>query len=173
MIFTVLAIKMEDGWRAPAFYTQERVGLGGRIFRVLKFRSMRQDAELNGSTVGPAPRPACDARRCCDPQAARRRTATDLQRAARPHELRGPASRAAGVRSGTRGQDPLLHTAALREARNHRLGSAVLPLRLIRAAMRWRNCSTICTTSRTTTLLFDLAILVQTAEVVLLGKGAR
>src|SRR6185312_13308648 len=49
MIFTVLAIKMEDGWRAPAFYTQERVGLGGRIFRVLKFRSMRQDAELNGA----------------------------------------------------------------------------------------------------------------------------
>jgi lipopolysaccharide/colanic/teichoic acid biosynthesis glycosyltransferase len=37
------AIKLEDG--GPVFYTQERVGRGGRAFRALKFRSMRQDAE--------------------------------------------------------------------------------------------------------------------------------
>lgn len=37
------AIKLEDG--GPVFFTQERVGKGGRIFRALKFRSMRQDAE--------------------------------------------------------------------------------------------------------------------------------
>jgi len=36
-------IKLEDG--GPVFYTQERVGLGGRSFRALKFRSMRPDAE--------------------------------------------------------------------------------------------------------------------------------
>ena len=36
MLLTVLAIKIEDGIRAPAFYSQERVGLGGRTFRVLK-----------------------------------------------------------------------------------------------------------------------------------------
>jgi lipopolysaccharide/colanic/teichoic acid biosynthesis glycosyltransferase len=36
-------IKLEDG--GPVFYTQERVGLGGRTFRALKFRSMRPDAE--------------------------------------------------------------------------------------------------------------------------------
>jgi lipopolysaccharide/colanic/teichoic acid biosynthesis glycosyltransferase len=29
----------------PTFYTQERVGRGGRRFRILKFRSMRVDAE--------------------------------------------------------------------------------------------------------------------------------
>jgi lipopolysaccharide/colanic/teichoic acid biosynthesis glycosyltransferase len=37
------AIKLEDG--GPIFFTQERVGLGGRTFTALKFRSMRPDAE--------------------------------------------------------------------------------------------------------------------------------
>jgi lipopolysaccharide/colanic/teichoic acid biosynthesis glycosyltransferase len=37
------AIKLEDG--GPVFYAQDRVGRGGRAFRALKFRSMRQDAE--------------------------------------------------------------------------------------------------------------------------------
>jgi exopolysaccharide biosynthesis polyprenyl glycosylphosphotransferase len=34
----------------PIFYTQERVGQGGRLFRIWKFRSMRPDAE---SETGP------------------------------------------------------------------------------------------------------------------------
>jgi lipopolysaccharide/colanic/teichoic acid biosynthesis glycosyltransferase len=37
------AIKLEDG--GPIFFRQERVGLGGRTFDALKFRSMRPDAE--------------------------------------------------------------------------------------------------------------------------------
>jgi lipopolysaccharide/colanic/teichoic acid biosynthesis glycosyltransferase len=37
------AIKIEDG--GPVFYTQDRVGESGRVFRVLKFRSMVPDAE--------------------------------------------------------------------------------------------------------------------------------
>ena len=37
------AIKLEDG--GPIFYSQDRVGLGGRTFDALKFRSMRPDAE--------------------------------------------------------------------------------------------------------------------------------
>jgi lipopolysaccharide/colanic/teichoic acid biosynthesis glycosyltransferase len=37
------AIKIEDG--GPIFFTQERVGLRGRVFSALKFRSMRPDAE--------------------------------------------------------------------------------------------------------------------------------
>ena len=47
IIFSV-AIIIEDG--LPIFYAQERVGKGGRIFRVLKFRSMIKDAE---KTTGP------------------------------------------------------------------------------------------------------------------------
>ncbi len=38
-----LAIYMTSG--GPIFYTQERVGQGGRRFRIIKFRSMRTDAE--------------------------------------------------------------------------------------------------------------------------------
>lgn len=37
------AIKLEDG--GPVFYAQDRVGQGGRVFKALKFRSMRPDAE--------------------------------------------------------------------------------------------------------------------------------
>ncbi|MGH8309039.1 MAG: TIGR03013 family XrtA/PEP-CTERM system glycosyltransferase [Steroidobacteraceae bacterium] len=48
MLLTALGIKLEDGWRAPVLYRQERVGLGGATFRLLKFRSMRVDAEGDG-----------------------------------------------------------------------------------------------------------------------------
>ncbi|HUK01346.1 MAG TPA: TIGR03013 family XrtA/PEP-CTERM system glycosyltransferase [Steroidobacteraceae bacterium] len=48
MIATAIAIKFEDGWRAPVMYRQERVGLAGRTFQLLKFRSMRTDAEASG-----------------------------------------------------------------------------------------------------------------------------
>jgi lipopolysaccharide/colanic/teichoic acid biosynthesis glycosyltransferase len=37
------AVKVEDG--GDVFYGQERVGAGGRVFKVWKFRSMIQDAE--------------------------------------------------------------------------------------------------------------------------------
>ena len=49
IVATVLAIKLEDGLRAPVFYSQERVGLNGRVFRVHKFRSMITDAEKTGA----------------------------------------------------------------------------------------------------------------------------
>jgi len=46
MILAAIAIKLER--RGPAIYRQERVGQGGRTFQVLKFRSMRTDAERDG-----------------------------------------------------------------------------------------------------------------------------
>ena len=48
MLGAVLAIKLEDGWGAPVFYRQRRVGLLGRPFELLKFRSMQVDAEKDG-----------------------------------------------------------------------------------------------------------------------------
>ena len=46
MLVTAVCIYIED--KAPIFYSQERVGLGGETFRVLKFRSMFNDAEKGG-----------------------------------------------------------------------------------------------------------------------------
>jgi sugar transferase (PEP-CTERM system associated) len=48
MLLTALAIKLEGGWSAPVFYRQTRVGFEGRLFDVLKFRSMTIDAERDG-----------------------------------------------------------------------------------------------------------------------------
>lgn len=45
MLVAVAAIKLEDGLRAPALYTQVRVGERGRLFTLFKIRSMRVDAE--------------------------------------------------------------------------------------------------------------------------------
>jgi sugar transferase (PEP-CTERM system associated) len=46
MLLAGLAVWLDD--RGPAFYAQERVGKDGKTFRVLKFRSMRTDAEKGG-----------------------------------------------------------------------------------------------------------------------------
>jgi hypothetical protein len=48
MLLTALAIFVESGWGAPVLYRQVRVGLNGRLFKVIKFRSMRTDAEKDG-----------------------------------------------------------------------------------------------------------------------------
>jgi sugar transferase (PEP-CTERM system associated) len=48
VLLTMLAIVLEEGPRAPIFYRQRRVGLDGNEFDVLKFRSMRVDAEGDG-----------------------------------------------------------------------------------------------------------------------------
>jgi sugar transferase (PEP-CTERM system associated) len=46
MLLAMLAIRLDS--RGPILYRQERVGLGGRSFMCLKFRSMRTDAEKDG-----------------------------------------------------------------------------------------------------------------------------
>ncbi len=46
MLLTVILIRLTMG--APIFYWQERVGRDGHVFRICKFRSMRNDAESDG-----------------------------------------------------------------------------------------------------------------------------
>ncbi len=51
MLFTAILIKLDEGLKAPVFYFQERVGLDGQAFNIIKFRSMRIDAEKNGAQM--------------------------------------------------------------------------------------------------------------------------
>jgi sugar transferase (PEP-CTERM system associated) len=46
MVIAAVMIKLDSA--GPAFYRQQRVGLNGRCFDVIKFRSMRTDAEKDG-----------------------------------------------------------------------------------------------------------------------------
>lgn len=49
MLITALAIFAESGVGAPVLYRQTRVGYRNKPFEVIKFRSMRVDAEKNGA----------------------------------------------------------------------------------------------------------------------------
>ncbi|MBK6723974.1 MAG: sugar transferase [Acidobacteria bacterium] len=48
-MLAAILIKLES--RGPIFYKQERVGKSGKTFKVIKFRSMRTDAEKDGKPI--------------------------------------------------------------------------------------------------------------------------
>jgi lipopolysaccharide/colanic/teichoic acid biosynthesis glycosyltransferase len=173
MLLTVLAIKLEDGWRAPVFYRQRRVGLLGKEFELLKFRSMRPDAEKDGQARWALER---------DPRVTRvgafiRMTRIDElpqilcvlrgqmsfvgPRPERPEFVRELAERIPYyverhcVKPGLTGWAQLCYSYGSSE--QDALEKLQYDLYYI----------------KNHTLLFDLAIVVQTVEVVCLGKGAR
>jgi sugar transferase (PEP-CTERM system associated) len=172
MLLTVFAIKLEDGWSAPALYSQERVGLHGKIFRVLKFRSMRQDAESNGAQWAQHADP-----RVTGVGAVIRKLRIDElpqvinvlrgnmsfvgPRPERPQFVAELAERIPYyvqrhcVKPGITGWAQLCYPYGSSE--EDALEKLQYDLYYI----------------KNNSLLFDVAILVQTAEVVLLGKGAR
>src|SRR5215469_1145666 len=172
MVLTFLAIKIEDGWHSPAWYRQSRVGLGGQVFKVLKFRSMRQDAELNGAQWA----------QHADPRVTRvgaiiRKLRIDElpqvfnvlhgdmsfvgPRPERPEFVAQLADKIPYyvqrhcVKPGITGWAQLCYPYGSSE--NDALEKLQYDLYYI----------------KNNSLLFDLAILIQTAEVVLFGKGAR
>jgi len=51
MLIAILCMKISEGFNAPVFYKQERVGLDGEPFNMIKFRSMRLDAEKYGAQM--------------------------------------------------------------------------------------------------------------------------
>lgn len=51
MLITVIVMKLSEGFNAPVLYKQERVGLDGEPFNIVKFRSMRLDAEKGGAQM--------------------------------------------------------------------------------------------------------------------------
>jgi sugar transferase (PEP-CTERM system associated) len=172
MVLTFLAIKIEDGWQAPAVYRQARVGLGGQAFRLLKFRSMRQDAEMNGAQWAQHADP-----RVTHVGAIIRKLRIDElpqvfnvlrghmsfvgPRPERPEFVAQLAEKIPYyvqrhcVKPGITGWAQLCYPYGSSE--NDALEKLQYDLYYI----------------KNNSLLFDLAILIQTAEVVLFGKGAR
>jgi sugar transferase (PEP-CTERM system associated) len=172
MLLTLIAIKIEDGWRAPALYSQARVGLGGRTFNVLKFRSMRQDAELGGAQWAQRK----------DPRVTR---VGAIIRKLRVDELPQVINVLRGHMSfvGPRPERPEFVAHLAEKIPYYVQRHCVKP-----GITGWAQLCYPYGSSeqdaleklqydlyyiKNNSLLFDLAILVQTAEVVLLGKGAR
>jgi sugar transferase (PEP-CTERM system associated) len=172
ILLTVIAIKIEDGWRAPALYSQRRVGLGGREFNVIKFRSMRLDAELNGAQWAQR----------SDPRVTR---VGAIIRKLRIDELPQILNVLRGHMSfiGPRPERPEFVAELAEKIPYYVQRHYVKP-----GITGWAQLCYPYGSSeqdaleklqydlyyiKNNNLLFDLAILVQTAEVVLMGKGAR
>ncbi len=173
MLATAVAIKLENGWRAPLFYRQERVGFGGRIFKLLKFRSMRVDAEAAGQAIWAQKN---DSRVTRVGAAIRKLRIDELPqilnvlkgemglvgpRPERPQFVKELSEKIPyyverlSVKPGITGWAQLCYPYGASEQ------DALEKLQYDLYYVKNRN------------LLFDIAILVQTAEVVLMGKGAR
>jgi lipopolysaccharide/colanic/teichoic acid biosynthesis glycosyltransferase len=172
MVLTFFAIKIEDGWQAPALYTQARVGLGGKVFNVLKFRSMRQDAELNGAQWA----------QHADPRVTR---VGAIIRKLRIDELPQVINVLRGHMSfvGPRPERPEFVAQLAERIPYYVQRHCVKPGITGWAQLCYPYGSSEADALeklqydlyyiKNNSLLFDLAILIQTAEVVLFGKGAR
>jgi sugar transferase (PEP-CTERM system associated) len=173
MLVTTLAIKAEDGLRAPVLYRQARIGLGGRVFYVLKFRSMRTDAESSGQAQWAQEE---------DPRVTR---VGAMIRKLRVDELPQIFNVVRGDMSlvGPRPERPEFVASLSDRIPYYGERHCVKP-----GITGWAQlCYPYGSSERdaleklqydlyyikNNSLLFDLAILVQTVEVVLMGKGAR
>jgi sugar transferase (PEP-CTERM system associated) len=172
MLLAAIGIKLEDGLRAPVFYRQRRVGQHGEIFEVLKFRSMRVDAERSGAQYAETN----------DPRVTR---LGGFMRKTRIDELPQLINVLRGDMSfvGPRPERPEFVCQLEERIPYYRERHTVKP-----GITGWAQlCYPYGSSEKDTveklqydlyyvknrSLLFDLAILVQTVEVVLWGKGAR
>jgi lipopolysaccharide/colanic/teichoic acid biosynthesis glycosyltransferase len=173
MILTAWAIVIESGFGQPILYRQERVGERGRSFLVLKFRSMRTDAEKDG--------------------VARWATTNDDRitrvgrfiRKVRIDELPQIFNVLRGDMSfvGPRPERPQFVEQLTREIPYFGLRHCVKPGITGWAQLRYAYGASVEDAAeklkydlyyvKNNSLLFDIAILLQTVEVVLFGKGAR
>ncbi len=58
-VFLWIAFRVKIGSKGPIFYRQPRIGLNGKPFEILKFRSMSVDAERNGPQLSNENDPRC------------------------------------------------------------------------------------------------------------------
>lgn len=171
MLLVALAVWMETG--APIFYSQTRVGRGGKPFDVIKFRSMRVDAEGDGK--------------------ARWATANDQRttrvgrfiRLTRLDELPQLINVLRGEMSfvGPRPERPQFVDQLNQEIRYYDIRHSVKPGLTGWAQLRYPYGASVRDAEeklkfdlfyvKNQGLLFDLMIMLQTVEVVLFGRGAR
>jgi len=173
MLLVAAAIKLEDGWHAPILYRQTRVGLGNQPFDVLKFRSMHMDAEGDGQAHWAQK---------SDPRTTR---VGAIIRKLRIDELPQIVNVLRGHMSfvGPRPERPQFVSELAKKIPYYLERHCVKP-----GITGWAQlCYPYGSSERdaieklqydlyyikNNTLLFDLAIILQTAEVVFLGKGAR
>ncbi len=173
MALAALAIKLEEGPNAPILYRQRRVGQHGGVFDVLKFRSMRVDAEKPGEARWATTN---------DPRVTR---VGDFIRKTRLDELPQLWNVLRGDMSfvGPRPERPEFVEQLEQTIPYYRERHAVKP-----GITGWAQlCYPYGASEKDAreklqydlyyvkhrSLIFDLAILVQTVEVVLWGKGAR
>ena len=171
MLLAALAVKLDS--RGAVLYRQERVGLDNRPFQVVKFRSMRQDAEKDGK-----PRWATSG----DDRVTR---VGRLLRVTRIDELPQLFSVLRGDMSlvGPRPERPFFVEQLTQEVPFYALRHSVKPGVTGWAQVRYQYGSTIEDSMeklqydlfyvKNHNLWLDLRILCDTVTVVLTGKGAR
>ena len=171
MAATAIAIKLEEGWGAPVLYRQRRVGLLGRHFNLLKFRSMRVDAEKDGQAQWAIKN---------DPRMTR---VGALIRKVRIDELPQLLNVLRGQMSlvGPRPERPEFVAELTERLPYYHERHSVKPgiTGWAQLCYPYGSCEHDALEKlqydlfyvKNNTLLFDLAILLQTAEVVFLGKG--
>jgi len=171
MLLASLAVKLDS--RGPVLYRQERVGLNNLPFQVVKFRSMRQDAEVNGQPVW-----ATNG----DSRVTR---VGKLLRLTRIDELPQLFSVLSGHMSlvGPRPERPFFVEQLTREIPFYAVRHSVKPGVTGWAQVRYQYGATVADSLeklqydlhyvKNHSLMLDLRILVETVQVVLTGKGAR
>jgi sugar transferase (PEP-CTERM system associated) len=173
MLIVAACIKLEDGLDAPILYRQRRVGLGGSVFDVLKFRSMTPDAEADGKAVWAQ---ANDKRVTRVGAVIRKYRLDELPqvfnvlagqmsivgpRPERPEFVEGLTEKIAFYKERHAVKPGVTGWAQLRYAYGASESDAVEKLQYDLYYIKNQN------------LLLDLMIILQTVEVVLWGKGAR
>jgi sugar transferase (PEP-CTERM system associated) len=173
MLLTALAIRLESGRGAPILYRQERIGEYGKRFHVIKYRSMQTDAECDGVARWAAK----DDHRVTRVGRFIRKTRLD-ELPQLWNVLRGDMSII-----GPRPERPQFVDDFNTRIRYYPLRHCVKPGLTGWAQLRYPYGSSLEDAEeklkfdlfyvKNHNFVFDLAILVQTVEVVLFGRGAR
>ena len=171
MLVTALAVWLESG--GPVFYRQIRVGERGRHFEIVKFRSMRVDAEGDGVA------------RWATKDDDRSTRVGKFIRKTRLDELPQLFSVLGGSMSfvGPRPERPQFVDQLVNEIRYYGVRHSVKPGLTGWAQLRYPYGASVRDADeklkfdlfyvKNHGLVFDLMILLQTVEVVLFGRGAR